>query len=55
MLPNPDVGNQREMVGRNQRKAGPWKLDAQDLDVTRVIDVVEVQDRKQSRIGSPPA
>ena len=51
---DPQVGDERQVVGGHQRLAGARQLDAAHLDVALVIDVIEVDDGKDARIGAAP-
>ena len=42
------------MIGRDEREARARQLDADDLDAARIVDVIEVKDREESRVGTPP-
>jgi len=48
-----DVGDERQMVRRDEREPRARELDADDLHPPRVVDVVEVQQREESGIGAP--
>ena len=46
-----DVRDERQMIRRDQRQPRPRQLDADDLHLAGVVDVIEVQDREQTRVG----
>ena len=50
--PDPKVGDQRQVVRRHQRLARARHLDAAHLDLSLVIDVIEVDDREDAGIGA---
>ena len=43
------------MVRRHERLPCAGELQAGDLDVALIVDVIEVQDREKPGIGPPPA
>ena len=47
-----EIGDQRQVIGRHQRHAIAWHRDLQDFDLALVIDVIEMQDREEARIGA---
>src|SRR5260221_3935966 len=53
-LSNPKIRHERQMVRRHQRLARPRHLHAPDLHLPFVVDVVEVDDREEARIGAAP-
>jgi hypothetical protein len=50
-LPNPDVRDEGQMIGRDESEARARQLDVENLDLARVVDVIEVQERKDARVG----
>ena len=51
-LSDPDVGHQRQVIRGDEREAGARQLDADHFHFSRVVNVIEVQHREESRIGA---
>src|SRR6185436_20003116 len=49
--PEPHLRNDGQMVRGHQRQPRPRQPDVDDLDLARVVDVIEVQHRKEAGIG----
>ena len=49
-LSDSHIRDQRQMIRRHERQARARELDADDLQLSRVVDVIEVQHRKQAGI-----
>src|SRR4029079_569386 len=50
--PYSEICDQRQMVRRHQRLAGAGELEATDLDLSFVIDVIEMQNGEDARVGA---
>jgi Fatty acid desaturase len=53
LLSEPDVRDERQVIRRDEREPRPRQRDAGDLELARVVDVIEVEDRKDAGVGAP--
>src|SRR5436190_3836129 len=54
VLSDSNVRDQRQMIGRDQREPRPRQLDADDVHPAGIVNVIEVEQREETGIGSPP-
>src|SRR6266566_4146384 len=53
LFSDPDISHERQMIRGDQRESCTRQLDTDDFDSSRVVDVVEMENLKQPRVGPP--
>ena len=51
--PDPQVGDEGQVVRRHEGRARAGELDGPDLDMPLVVDVIQVQHREDARVRAP--